>query len=151
MHTARVTSHPINSRLIRINVTRRGAWLIHCIINVHRHVHSHLITYTAFSARFSPHSSTNQPFCFFSDGFQSSFLPWPGHQFQPRVRESRPSRALHLFATATQICHERRCPFVSRIFTGIRNGSTFGKGSPFGEIGEISRERNHSFRSIEFY
>lgn len=37
-HAARVTSHPINSRLIRINVTRRGAWLIHCIINVHRHV-----------------------------------------------------------------------------------------------------------------
>lgn len=38
MPPPRVTSHPINSRLIRINVTRRGAWLIHCIINVRRHV-----------------------------------------------------------------------------------------------------------------
>lgn len=151
MPPPRVTSHPINSRLIRINVTRRGAWLIHCIINVRRHVVPFNYLHTAphrllhsFFSRSPFHSSypSTHPFRLLPLWIQRIRVP-PPISIWTSPRESRPprgqvkiipgpssisSRAAHLSRASLVAPRTARIPrFVSRIFssTGIRNGRSW--------------------------
>lgn len=146
-------------------MTRRGAWLIHCIINVQRHVVSHLITYTPSYCLLVflslPLSFLlRSPSSFFS--FHSMYIRVPPSPPISTRGSRSPSRessiqvkiipgpsSISCRVLRAQICHGRPSSlrisrFVSRISssTGIRNGPTFENVHVCIHWDEISRERN---------